>query len=88
MGNDEVAVVISFFAGALLHSIWRNWFVSIAIPVVTTFFALGYLESHRAYTGGGASFYVFIQVFAALYSGIAAATAAWLIQKFFPRVPK
>lgn len=78
------AVIVSFFAGGLLHFLMRSWLVSIVVPLLGTFFVLGYIDSNRPYIGGGASFYIFIQVIFTMSAAGVAVAAVLVIEKFFP----
>jgi hypothetical protein len=76
---ETLTVLVSFVVGGLLQLIFRNWIASIAIPMVASCYVLGYLESQRPYLGGGASFYILIQIFATIFAAGAAAAGAGLI---------
>jgi hypothetical protein len=84
--NHELPVLAgAFVAAAVLQLLARSKWISIVLPAVLVFFTLGYFEAHRPYEGGGASFYIFVQCFAAIFAAFLSAVAVAIVERLWPR---
>ena len=84
MDNEQIGLLGALISGALLQAALRNKVVSTLVPALAVFLWLGFLEVRRPYTGGGASFYILIQIAISFASAFTAACGMLLIEKCFP----
>lgn len=85
MNNEQVALLGALILGALLQFVFRNKVIATITPALAAFLWLGYLESYRPYAGGGASFYILIQIAASFASVLTAACGMLVVEKYLPK---
>ncbi len=83
--NGELwALLAAFSLGGVLQLMLRQKAISALLPVGGVYSWLGYLEAHRPSTGGGASFYILIQIAVSIAAVLPAITGLAMAEKYFP----